>query len=105
MPYEALIVVKHRSRDPFGGNVLEGIARLGIRAPRRIIAVALFIVIGAAVFGLPVAKSLSAGGFEDPTSASARASQLLAGKFGQGDQQLLAWEVEFGHGPGRRPIR
>ena len=69
--------------------MLEGIARLGIRAPRRIIAVALFIVIGAAVFGLPVARSLSAGGFEDPTSASARASQLLAGKFGQGDQQLL----------------
>jgi putative drug exporter of the RND superfamily len=69
--------------------VLEGIARLAIRAPRRIIAVALFIVVGAAVFGLPVAKSLSAGGFEDPTSESAQATQLLAGKFNQGDMQML----------------
>ena len=69
--------------------MLESIARLAIRAPRRIIAVALFIVVGAAVFGLPVAKSLSAGGFEDPSSQSAQATQLLAGKFDQGDQQLL----------------
>jgi uncharacterized membrane protein YdfJ with MMPL/SSD domain len=69
--------------------VLESIARLAIRAPRRIIAVALFIVVGAAVFGLPVAKSLSAGGFEDPSSQSAQATHLLAGKFDQGDQQLL----------------
>jgi putative drug exporter of the RND superfamily len=69
--------------------VLERIARLAIRAPRRIIAVALFIVAGAAVFGLPVANSLSAGGFQDPTSESAHASQVLAGKFGQGDMQML----------------
>ena len=69
--------------------MLEGIARLAIRAPRRIIAIALFIVVGAAVFGLPVANSLSAGGFEDPTSESAHATQLLAGKFDQGDMQML----------------
>jgi putative drug exporter of the RND superfamily len=69
--------------------VLERIARLAIRAPRRIIAVALFIVAGAAVFGLPVANSLSAGGFQDPTSESAHASQVLAGKFNQGDMQML----------------
>jgi len=69
--------------------VLEGIARLAIRAPRRIIAIALFVMLGAAVFGLPVANNLSAGGFEDPTSESAHAAQLLAGKFDQGDMQLL----------------
>ncbi|MGO9032786.1 MMPL family transporter [Mycobacterium sp.] len=69
--------------------MLEGIARLAIRAPRRIIAIALLVMAGAAVFGIPVAKSLSAGGFEDPTAGSAHAAQLLAGKFNQGDMQML----------------
>jgi RND superfamily putative drug exporter len=41
------------------------------------------------VFGLPVANSLSAGGFQDPTAESAHATQLLAGKFDQGDMQML----------------
>jgi len=69
--------------------VLEGIARLAIRAPRRIIAIALLVIAGAAVFGIPVAKSLSAGGFADPTAGSAHAEELLAGKFDQGDMQML----------------
>ena len=69
--------------------MLEGIARLAIRAPRRIIAVALLVMAGAAVFGIPAANSLSAGGFEDPTAASAQAAQLLAGTFDQGDMQML----------------
>src|SRR5262249_44700667 len=34
-------------------------------------------------------KSLSAGGFQDPTSESARATKILTDKFGQGDVQLL----------------
>jgi RND superfamily putative drug exporter len=42
-----------------------------------------------AIFGVPVANSLSASGFQDPTSESARASQLLTNKFSQGDTQLL----------------
>jgi RND superfamily putative drug exporter len=69
--------------------VLEGIARLAIRAPRRIIAMALLVMAGTAVFGIPVANNLSAGGFEDPTAGSAQAAQLLAGKFNQGDMQML----------------
>ena len=69
--------------------MLESIARLAIRAPRRIIAIALLVMAGTAVFGIPVAKSLSAGGFEDPTAGSAHAAQLLAGKFNQGDMQML----------------
>ena len=36
------------------------------------------------VFGVPVAESLSAGGFQDPTSESARAAQILIDKFGRG---------------------
>ena len=41
------------------------------------------------VFGVPVAKSLSASGFQDPTAESSRASELLTDKFHQGDVQLL----------------
>ena len=66
---------KHTRGPLGGGNVLEGIARLAIRAPRRIIAIALLVIAGAAVFGIPVAKSLSAGGFADPTAGSAHAAE------------------------------
>ena len=69
--------------------MLTRIALLAIAAPRRIIACALLIVLGAAVFGIPAANHLSAGGFRDPTSGSAHASQLLFEKFGQSDMQLM----------------
>ena len=69
--------------------MLQGIARFAIRAPRRIIGVALLVFIAAAIFGLPVAKSLSPGGFQDPKSESGRAIQVLTDKFGQSGQQML----------------
>jgi uncharacterized membrane protein YdfJ with MMPL/SSD domain len=69
--------------------MLQRIARLALVAPRRILALAAFVLVGAAIFGLPVTKSLSAGGFQDPTSESARAVQLLTDKFGQSDQQMV----------------
>ena len=69
--------------------MLHRIALLAIRAPRRIIAVAVLTMVSAAIFGIPVAKSLSAGGFQDPTSESARATQMLTDKFHQGDMQLV----------------
>ncbi|MGH9206558.1 MAG: MMPL family transporter, partial [Acidimicrobiales bacterium] len=69
--------------------MLQRIARLAIVAPRRIIAAAALVLVAVAVFGIPVAKSLSAGGFQDPTSESARAIQLLTDKFGQSDQTML----------------
>ena len=46
-------------------------------------------MVGAAIFGIPVSESLSSGGFQDPTSESAKATQLLTEKFGQSDQQML----------------
>jgi putative drug exporter of the RND superfamily len=70
-------------------NVLQGIARLAIAAPRRIIAVALLVMVGAGIFGIPVSKSLSAGGLQDPTSESSQAARLLSEKFGQGDMHLV----------------
>src|ERR1700744_6037730 len=69
--------------------MLQRIARLAIAAPRRILAVAILVMVAAAVFGIPAAKSLSAGGFQDPASESAQAIKLLTDKFGQSDQQMV----------------
>ncbi|OBI48383.1 MMPL family transporter [Mycobacterium sp. E787] len=69
--------------------MLQAIARLAIAAPRRIIAIAILVFIGAAIFGIPVAKSLSPGGFQDPNSESAHAIKILTDKFGQSGQQML----------------
>ena len=49
----------------------------------------MLLTVALGIFGVPVAKSLSASGFGDPTSDSARATQLLTDKFHQGDVQLL----------------
>src|SRR6516225_341777 len=69
--------------------MLQATARLAIAAPRRIVAGAILVFIAAAVFGIPVAKSLSPGGFQDPNSESAHAIRVLTDKFGQSGQQLL----------------
>ncbi|TGD85643.1 MMPL family transporter [Mycolicibacterium sp. CH28] len=69
--------------------MLQTIAHLAIRAPKRIVGVAVLVMAATAVFGIPVAGSLSAGGFVDPTSESSHAARLLDQKFGQSDQQLL----------------
>jgi hypothetical protein len=58
--------------------MLQAITRLAIAAPRRIIAIPVLVLVGAAVFGLPVINSLSAGGLQDPTSESSRATELPA---------------------------
>ena len=69
--------------------MLARIARLAIVAPKRIVAAAALILIGAAIFGLPVTKSLSAGGFTAPGSEAVQASDILTNKFGHNDLQLL----------------
>lgn len=69
--------------------MLQRIAHLAIAAPRRIIAIAVLVMVACAIFGIPVAKHLSAGGFQDPTSESAKANQLLVDTFGQGDMELI----------------
>ena len=69
--------------------MLQATARLALTAPRRIIAVTLLIMVGAAIFGIPIAKNLPPGGFGDPTSESSRASRLLSEKFGQGDMRMI----------------
>jgi RND superfamily putative drug exporter len=69
--------------------VLQGITRLAISAPRRVIAVALLVMVGTAIVGIPVTKSLSAGGMFDPTSESSQATKLLSDKFDQGDMVMV----------------
>src|ERR1700742_288147 len=49
----------------------------------------MLVMVACGIFGIPVAKHLSAGGFQDPTSESAQATKLLVDKFGQGDMKLL----------------
>ncbi|MGA7132061.1 MAG: hypothetical protein WBZ15_06930 [Mycobacterium sp.] len=62
---------------------------MAIAAPKRTLAIAALVMMAAGIFGIPVAQSLSAGGFQDPTAESARATTVLTDKFGQGDVQLL----------------
>jgi len=69
--------------------MLARIARLAIAAPKRIVAAAALILVAAAIFGAPVTKFLSAGGFNDPGSESVQASDLLTDKFDHNDLQLL----------------
>src|SRR6201992_587674 len=69
--------------------MLPRIARFAIAAPRRIGAVGVLVFIAAAIFGIPVAKSLAPGGFQDPNSESAHAIAVLSDKFGQSGQQML----------------
>jgi uncharacterized membrane protein YdfJ with MMPL/SSD domain len=70
-------------------GLLQGIARLAMSAPRKTLLVAALLMVAAGIFGVPVAKSLSASGFQDPDSESSRAAKVLTDKFGQGDLQLL----------------
>ena len=49
----------------------------------------MLLTVALGILGVPVAKSLSASGFQNPTSESARATKILTDKFHQGDVQLL----------------
>ncbi|HTQ19146.1 MMPL family transporter [Mycobacterium sp.] len=69
--------------------MLHGVARLAIAAPRRIVAAAFVIIVGAGVFGLSVFDVLSAGGYQDPSAQSSRAQRVLAEKFDYGDQEMV----------------
>ncbi|HYU65857.1 MAG TPA: MMPL family transporter [Jatrophihabitantaceae bacterium] len=77
--------------------MLTRLANLGIRAPRRVLVVAGLIFVAGALFGAPVAKHLSAGGFNDPNAASSEARDLLASRFNAGDPNLV-FEVTTAHG-------
>ncbi len=81
-------VVGEAAPPPTAG-VLHRIARLAICAPRRMLTVAALVAVAAGIFGVPVAKSLCACGFEDPSSESAKAKELLTDTFDKGDVQMV----------------
>jgi len=74
---------------PSGFGFLHRIAQLAISAPRRVLAVAALVAVAAGVFGVPVAKSLCACGFDDPSSESAKAKELLTDRFNVGDVRMM----------------
>ena len=82
--------------------MLQRIASSAIAAPRRILAAAALVMVACGIFGIPVAGKLSAGGLGDPTSESARASQILIDHFDQGDMDLLVSVTADGES--RRPV-
>ena len=86
---EAPRTVVGEATPPARGDMLHRIAQLAIGAPRRMLAVAALVAVVAGIFGVPVAKSLCACGFEDPSSESAKAKELLTDKFDKGDVQMV----------------
>ena len=68
---------------------LERLARFVIEAPKFVLACLLLAIVGAAIVGAPVAHSLLAGGFQDPTSESFRTSRVLQEQFGVSDMSLV----------------
>ncbi|WP_179965401.1 MMPL family transporter [Mycolicibacterium psychrotolerans] len=69
--------------------MLHRVALTAIAAPRRILTLAALALVAGAVFGVPAASSLSAGGFQDPAAESARATTTLMETFGRGGMQLV----------------
>ncbi len=70
-------------------SLLHRIVVLAMAAPRRVLAATAVLAVMAGAFAVPVTSSLSAGGFQDPSAESARATQVLADKFGQSEIQVI----------------
>ncbi|HWA65853.1 MAG TPA: MMPL family transporter [Mycobacteriales bacterium] len=69
--------------------MLTALANRGIAAPKRVLGIAGVILIVAVVFGAPVASRLGSGGFDNPSSASTKASDLLSSRFHTGYPNLI----------------
>ncbi|MDF2825701.1 MAG: hypothetical protein K0R68_3109, partial [Mycobacterium sp.] len=57
--------------------------------PRRVAVIVALVTVAMGVAGIPVASHLTAGGFQDPESESARATRALSEVFAKGDVQLV----------------
>jgi putative drug exporter of the RND superfamily len=69
--------------------MLTRLADLGIRAPRRVLALAGLLFVLAAVYGISAASHLSSGGFADPSSDSSQVADVLQHRFDAGDANLI----------------
>ena len=79
--------VRAPERTEGGHHMLARIIRFSSTAPRRVLAAVALVMVAIGVFGIPVAKHLSASGMADPTSESASATEVLADNLGQVDIQ------------------
>jgi putative drug exporter of the RND superfamily len=77
--------------------VLDRLAELGIRAPRRVLLVAGLLLVLGGVFGSTAADHLSSGGFRDPNAGSTKAEEILQQDFQAGDANLII-EITSPHG-------
>ncbi|MBX7431848.1 MMPL family transporter [Mycobacterium sp. Y57] len=68
----------------WGSQPLQSIGRMAWVAPRRILVVAVLLLVAAGIFGAPVVGKLSSGGFKDPAAESSHAAQVLSDEFGIG---------------------
>ena len=64
-------------------------AQFALRYPGRIGGGALVFLVAAGIFGVPVSASLPAGGYDVPTSESARAERVLADRFDAGGMPIV----------------
>lgn len=69
--------------------MLTRFAELGIRAPRRVLAVAGLLFVLAAIFGASAANHLLSGGFNDKNSSSSRADAMVQSTFHAGAPNLV----------------
>jgi putative drug exporter of the RND superfamily len=74
---------------PAARTILQRIAAVALAAPKRVIVAAALVMAVCGIFGVPVTKALSIGGFTDPASESVRAANILTHKFNQSYVQLL----------------
>ncbi|HEX3898302.1 MAG TPA: MMPL family transporter, partial [Mycobacteriales bacterium] len=69
--------------------MLTALANRGISAPKRVLGAAGVILVIAVIFGAPVASHLGSGGFDNPSSASTKAKDLLSTRFHTGYPNLV----------------
>ncbi|MEP9382094.1 MMPL family transporter [Nocardioides cheoyonin] len=69
--------------------MLTRLADLGIRSPRRILALGLIVLVVLGAFGISASRHLHSGGFNSPDSDSSRAADLLQTRFHTGEANLI----------------
>jgi RND superfamily putative drug exporter len=69
--------------------MLTALANRGIASPKRVLGIAGVILVMAVIFGAPVASHLGSGGFNNPSSNSSKAKDLLSTQFHTGYPNLV----------------
>jgi RND superfamily putative drug exporter len=84
--------------------MLTRLADLGIRAPKRVLAVAGLLLVLAALYGASAANHLSPGGFRAPNAGSTKADNILTKTFDAGAANLV-YQVSSANGVNDPAVR